>query len=165
MNQITDIEEDLANGIPSTERVARRRTALMWGSGILLVGSYAIAHLVWPALTPFRIAAQIIGLAYNFRLVPTPRAGSVEAVQEDAALLAREPSEGERDVVERESARVARAGHGCERDRDDDRTSDLEEDQDRRALSPTCRRVDILGDVLPPASAGNPRALKELRGS
>ena len=73
MNRITDIEEDLANGIPGTERVARRRTAIMWGSGILLVGSFAVTHLVWPALTPFRIAVQVIGLAYNFRLVPTPR--------------------------------------------------------------------------------------------
>lgn len=73
MNRITDIDEDLRNGIPGTERVARRRRALTIGSVVLMVGSFAITHVVWPALTPYRVAVQLIGVGYNYRVVPTPR--------------------------------------------------------------------------------------------
>jgi 4-hydroxybenzoate polyprenyltransferase len=73
VNRITDIDEDLANGIPGTERVAKQKTALVAGAALLLVGSFVATHLVWPALTPLRVAVQAIGFAYNFRLVPTPK--------------------------------------------------------------------------------------------
>lgn len=73
MNRITDIDEDLKNGIPGTERVARTRRALTAGSVALMVGSFAVTWLVWPALTPFRVAVQAIGVAYNYRVVPTPK--------------------------------------------------------------------------------------------
>jgi 4-hydroxybenzoate polyprenyltransferase len=73
VNRITDIDEDLANGIPGTERVARQKTALVGLAALLLVGSFVATHLVWPALTPLRVAVQAIGFAYNFRLVPTPK--------------------------------------------------------------------------------------------
>jgi 4-hydroxybenzoate polyprenyltransferase len=76
MNRVTDIDEDRQNGIRGTERVARRRTAITLGSFALLVGSIAATHLVWPSVTPWRIAVQAIGLAYNYRLVPTPRGWS-----------------------------------------------------------------------------------------
>jgi 4-hydroxybenzoate polyprenyltransferase len=72
MNRITDIDEDLRNGIPGTERVARRRRALTIGSIVLMVSSFAITHAVWPALTPYRVAVQLIGVGYNYRVVPTP---------------------------------------------------------------------------------------------
>lgn len=73
MNRITDIDEDLKNGIPGTERVARRKRALTIASAVLMVGSFAVTHLVWPALTPFRVAVQVIGLGYNYDIVPTPK--------------------------------------------------------------------------------------------
>jgi 4-hydroxybenzoate polyprenyltransferase len=73
VNRITDIDEDLENGIPGTERVARSRRWLAAGSIALVVSSFAVTHLVWPALTPFRVAVQLIGLGYNYRLVPTPK--------------------------------------------------------------------------------------------
>ena len=73
MNRITDIDEDLANGIPGTERVARNRRALVILSAALMVGSFAVTIFVWPALTPWRVVVQAIGFAYNYRLVPTPR--------------------------------------------------------------------------------------------
>ena len=76
MNRVTDLEEDRQNGIRGTERVARRKTAITIGAVTLLVGSLVAIHLVWPALTPWRIAVQVIGLAYNYRLVPTPRGWS-----------------------------------------------------------------------------------------
>ncbi len=73
MNRITDIEEDLRNNIPGTERVARRKRALTVFSIVLMLGSFVVTHLVWPALTPFRIVVQLIGVAYNYNVVPTPR--------------------------------------------------------------------------------------------
>ena len=73
MNRITDIDEDLRNGICGTARVARRRRALTIGSGVLMASSFAVTHAVWPALTPYRVAVQLIGVGYNYRVVPTPR--------------------------------------------------------------------------------------------
>lgn len=76
MNRVTDLEEDRQNGIRGTERVARQKTAITIGSFALLVGSIVATHFVWPALTPWRIAVQLIGLGYNYKLVPTPRGWS-----------------------------------------------------------------------------------------
>ncbi len=72
LNRVTDVDEDLRNAIPGTERVARKKRALTVGAWALMLGSFAATHLVWPELTPFRAAVQAIGLAYNYRVVPTP---------------------------------------------------------------------------------------------
>lgn len=72
LNRVTDLDEDLANGIQGTERVARQKRAVSIGSFALLFGSLA-THLWFPEITPLRIAVQTIGMAYNYRLVPTPR--------------------------------------------------------------------------------------------
>ena len=76
LNRVTDLEEDRKNGIRGTESVARRQTAITVGSFALLVGTLVATHLVWPSLTPWRVAVHVIGLAYNYRLVPTPRGWS-----------------------------------------------------------------------------------------
>jgi 4-hydroxybenzoate polyprenyltransferase len=73
MNRITDIDEDLKNKIQGTERVARRKRALTFASFALMIGSIVGTHLIWPALTPYRVAVQIIGLGYNYDIVPTPK--------------------------------------------------------------------------------------------
>lgn len=73
MNRITDIAEDLENGIPGTERVARSKKAFTWLAVALMASSFVVTHVVWPGLTPYRVAVQLIGLAYNYRLVPTPK--------------------------------------------------------------------------------------------
>lgn len=73
MNRITDIAEDLKNGIPGTERVARQKTALTLLAAALLLGSFAVTTYLWPALLPWRIAVQLIGLGYNYRIVPSPK--------------------------------------------------------------------------------------------
>lgn len=70
-NKVTDVEEDLENGIPGTERVARWKRFLAPGCFALLFASFA-SHLVFPAITPLRVVVQLIGLAYSYRLVPTP---------------------------------------------------------------------------------------------
>lgn len=73
MNRITDIDEDLKNGIQGTARVAKRKRLLTITSVLLMGGSFVATHLVWPELTPYRLAVQIIGLGYNYDIVPTPR--------------------------------------------------------------------------------------------
>ena len=37
---------------------------------LLLGGSLLATHVLWPRLTPYRILVQVIGLAYNYRLLP-----------------------------------------------------------------------------------------------
>ena len=73
MNRITDIAEDLRNGIQGTERVARRKGVLTALSFALMLGSLAATHAVWPGITPYRVAVQLIGLGYNYDIVPTPK--------------------------------------------------------------------------------------------
>ena len=73
VNRVTDIEEDLRNGIPGTERVARRKGLYTTLAATLCAGSFAATMIAWPALTPWRIAVQLIGLGYNYKIVPTPR--------------------------------------------------------------------------------------------
>jgi len=72
LNRVTDVSEDLENGIRGTERVAARaRLLTVLGFG-LMVGSIALTHYVWPELTVLRCIVQAIGLAYNYKVVPTP---------------------------------------------------------------------------------------------
>ncbi|MDQ3033886.1 MAG: UbiA family prenyltransferase [Myxococcota bacterium] len=73
MNRVTDLAEDAANGIAGTARVARSKRALTILAASLMVGSFVATHLVWPALTPFRVAVHVIGLGYNYPIVPTLR--------------------------------------------------------------------------------------------
>jgi 4-hydroxybenzoate polyprenyltransferase len=73
MNRITDIDEDLRNGIQGTARVARQKRLLTVGSLLLMGGSFVATHMVWPDLTPYRVAVQLIGFGYNYDIVPTPR--------------------------------------------------------------------------------------------
>jgi 4-hydroxybenzoate polyprenyltransferase len=73
LNRITDIAEDLRNHIAGTERVAQKQRPLTALAAVLLVGSFVLTHLVWPQLTPLRVAVQLIGLGYNYRIVPSLR--------------------------------------------------------------------------------------------
>lgn len=73
MNRVTDVDEDIKNGIVGTERVARARVSLTAGAWALMVASFVASSLVWPALTPWRAAVQLIGLGYNYKIVPTLR--------------------------------------------------------------------------------------------
>lgn len=72
-NRVTDIEEDLENGIVGTAEVAKRRRLLTIALFALQLGSLAVTAVVAPRLFPFRCVVQAIGLAYSYRLVPTPR--------------------------------------------------------------------------------------------
>ena len=73
MNRVTDVDEDTKNQIRGTARVARHARALTIASFAVMIGSTIAVHLVQPALTPYRIAVHVIGLGYNYDIVPTPR--------------------------------------------------------------------------------------------
>lgn len=73
LNRITDLAEDLRNGIPGTERVARARRGFQAVALAAIVVSTAVTAWLWPAVLPARLAVQLIGLGYNYRVVPTPR--------------------------------------------------------------------------------------------
>ncbi len=72
LNRVTDLEEDLLNGIRGTERIARRpKLALgLW----LVVQGASLGLGLWlaPELTPWRVAVQLVGVGYSYRVVPTP---------------------------------------------------------------------------------------------
>lgn len=72
MNRVTDIDEDLRNGIRGTERIARRKAAVAGACFSLQIASLLFTHWIWPSLTPYRLLVQGIGLAYNYRLLPAP---------------------------------------------------------------------------------------------
>jgi 4-hydroxybenzoate polyprenyltransferase len=81
VNRVTDIAEDLRNAIPGTARVARWKGVIAVGSALAFAGSLLASHLVWPALTPWRVAVQLIGVAYNFRVLPGLRRDADGALQ------------------------------------------------------------------------------------
>lgn len=72
LNRITDIDEDLRNGIAGTARVARQRRGFVALAVAVVVVSFAATAWAWPGLTPYRAIVQAIGAAYSYRLVPTP---------------------------------------------------------------------------------------------
>ena len=72
LNRVTDLQEDLANGIRGTERLigAARPVLALWVG--ILVASLLWSLAVWPELTAWRVAVQLIGVGYSYRVVPTP---------------------------------------------------------------------------------------------
>lgn len=72
LNRITDVAEDTHNQVPGTARVAAQKRGLLGLSLGLLVGSFVTTHVIWPQLTVWRVVVQLIGLAYNYKVVPTP---------------------------------------------------------------------------------------------
>jgi 4-hydroxybenzoate polyprenyltransferase len=74
-NRITDLAEDERNDVPGTARVARAKGPLTWLGVALFVGSFAATGLsiLGPtALLPARAAVQLMGVAYNYPLLPAP---------------------------------------------------------------------------------------------
>lgn len=73
VNRVTDLDEDLANDIRGTRRVARRPGAVVAICVAVVIASFAWTIQRWPELTGYRVAVQAIGVAYNFRVIWTPR--------------------------------------------------------------------------------------------
>ena len=73
LNRVVDLREDQANGIRGTGWVAERRRALtVLGFG-LLAASLIVVHRVSPAITPLRLGFHLLGLSYNWPLLPGRR--------------------------------------------------------------------------------------------
>lgn len=73
LNRVVDIPEDRANGIVGTDFVACNRRALVVLGFGLLATSLVVVHLAAPILTPFRVGFHVLGLAYNWPLLPGRR--------------------------------------------------------------------------------------------
>lgn len=72
LNRVTDIVEDVANKVPGAQGMARRKWAWTALCAAVALGSFAAGAVLIPALTPWRVAVQAIGLGYNYRLIPWP---------------------------------------------------------------------------------------------
>jgi len=69
-NKATDIEEDIANGITGAEAVAKHKRAMEAAMVAMIAGGLIAGWFVAPMLTPFRVVFTLIGLAYNYKLIP-----------------------------------------------------------------------------------------------
>lgn len=69
LNRVVDAREDAINRIGAASFAARHRRALLVVGGGLLLASLPLVHLFLPAITPWRVAAHALGLAYNFPLL------------------------------------------------------------------------------------------------
>ncbi len=70
VNRAVDLAEDRVNGIAGTEVMAAHKRVLVPAAFLLLVGSLVGLAFWAPALTPFRVAYHLLGLAYNYPLLP-----------------------------------------------------------------------------------------------
>ncbi|MCC6620956.1 MAG: UbiA family prenyltransferase [Deltaproteobacteria bacterium] len=72
LNRVTDLKEDLENRIRGSERLVGRDKVVLAIWLVILAGSFVLSHLVAPAITPWRVGVQLVGVAYSYRVVPTP---------------------------------------------------------------------------------------------
>jgi len=73
LNRVVDLREDRINAITGVEFFDRNRRAIMWLGFLLLFGSLATVHLLFPQITALRIGYHCLGLAYNWPLLPGGR--------------------------------------------------------------------------------------------
>jgi 4-hydroxybenzoate polyprenyltransferase len=72
-NRIVDLKEDEANEIRGTDFVVRHRRGLLGLCFALLVVSLLVVYFINPAITPLRITCHVMGLFYNWPLLPGGR--------------------------------------------------------------------------------------------
>lgn len=68
LNRVVDLKEDEANQIQGTDVVSRNRRLFLYGGFALLGASFLVSALFSPALTWYRAAYHLLGLAYNWPL-------------------------------------------------------------------------------------------------
>ena len=73
LNRVVDQKEDQANAITGADFAGRHRRGILLLGFSLLGGSLLGLHLVLPALTPLRLAYHLLGMAYNWPLLPGGR--------------------------------------------------------------------------------------------
>jgi len=72
-NRIVDLREDQANRISGTHFSRHHRQTLLILTLTLLITSLFGVHLVNPAITPLRVAGHLLGILYNWPLIPGRR--------------------------------------------------------------------------------------------
>ena len=72
-NRIVDLKAYEANKIRETDFVVRHRRLLLGLCFALLLISLVVVHFLNPAITPLRITCHLMGLFYNWRLLPGRR--------------------------------------------------------------------------------------------
>ena len=73
INRIVDIKEDNANAIPGTEFLAKYQRHLVLLGFVLLLVSLVVVHLLNPAITGLRMTCHLMGVFYNWPLLPGGR--------------------------------------------------------------------------------------------
>jgi len=73
INRTADLEEDRVNDIAGTVFVQRHRNILLWVIFPFLLLSLIGVHFLNPALTGLRIVCHLLGIFYNFPLLPEKR--------------------------------------------------------------------------------------------
>lgn len=71
VNRVADLAEDRENGIVGTDLVSSHGRRFEVGCAALMLGSLVAVHVVMPWLTVYRVAFHAIGLAYNYKLLPS----------------------------------------------------------------------------------------------
>lgn len=72
-NRIADVKEDRANAITGTTFVQRNARKLLYATFAVLIGSIVVVHLINPAITAIRLFAHLLGITYNWPLLPGKR--------------------------------------------------------------------------------------------
>jgi len=73
INRTADLGEDRVNEITGTVFVHRYRKILLWVIFPSLLASLIAVHFLNPAITGLRIACHLLGIFYNFPLLPEKR--------------------------------------------------------------------------------------------
>jgi len=73
LNRVVDLKEDQVNAIKGVDFVVRHRRSVLGVGFGTLAGSLVVVHLVHPEVTPLRVAYHLLGLVYNWRLLPGRR--------------------------------------------------------------------------------------------
>lgn len=75
-NKATDVAEDLANRIPGAEAMATHRHRVELVNAALIAAGLLAGAFLHPALLPYRLLFTLVGLAYNYRIVPALTRGA-----------------------------------------------------------------------------------------
>ena len=73
LNRVVDLKEDRANAIAGTDFVARHRRAIRRAGFFVLGLSLVLFHPFLGLVTGLRVAGHVLGLAYNWPLLPGGR--------------------------------------------------------------------------------------------
>lgn len=70
INKITDIREDRMNRVTGTDFIIRNRRKLLHVTIFVFIVSIVIVHMLLPAITMLRILGHMLGVIYNWPLLP-----------------------------------------------------------------------------------------------